>query len=129
MPRIKYTKENEGLSLKQRAFVDETIRTRDPTVAAREVYDISGRNARTTATSIASENLTKPLIISAIEKRLKEKRLFFGDVVKSFKRNIVQDQDLNVSQHAIDSYMKITGNWQDNNNAKTQTQVAIIIDR
>src|SRR5262245_17720779 len=53
----------DGLTLKQRRFVAEYVRTGNGTQAALTAYDTTDTN---TARSIASENLTKPALQTAV---------------------------------------------------------------
>ena len=71
------------LTLKQRAFIKETIETRNPTEAARRVYNIGSKGGKTdknsianTSHAIASENLQKPTIKEKIEKYLPDELIF-----------------------------------------------------
>lgn len=67
------TKEKKPrLTKKQRGFVKDYIETGSGVVAARNNYDVANDN---TARAIASENLTKPIIVNAIEDALPDELL------------------------------------------------------
>lgn len=62
------------MTLKEKAFIQETAKTLNPTKAVERVYDIGGKGgsktkaqAKSTATSMANENLTKPDIKEAMK--------------------------------------------------------------
>lgn len=57
----------DDLTPKQKRFVKDYLDTGNGTEAALNNYDIQGRNKENIAASIASENLTKPNIVKAIE--------------------------------------------------------------
>ena len=125
MPAIKGNK----LTFKQRRFIDKLIETNNPTEAARQTYNIAGKYPIQVAGQIGKENLGKPLIRREIENRLESSGLQFNDVITSFKRNIKQNKELNVSQNAIDSYFKITGHLNNKDNADTGVKIGIIIEK
>jgi len=56
------------LTIKQRRFVDEVVKSWNATEAASKVYKTKNR---TTACSVWNENLRKPLIKASIEERVK----------------------------------------------------------
>ena len=64
-------KKRDKLTLKQKGFIDEVVKTRDPTQSILKVYDVKNRN-RVTASSMARENLNKPLIKQTIDQLLIE---------------------------------------------------------
>ena len=55
------------LTVKQKMFVNEYLKTKNGTAAAMRVYDVKNKN---TAKVIASQNLTKTNIMESIEKSL-----------------------------------------------------------
>ncbi len=65
-------KKKRRLSKKQRGFIKDYIATGNGTQAALENYDVTTTHS---ATVIASENLTKPEIINAIEAALSDELL------------------------------------------------------
>jgi len=71
------------MTLKEKAFIKETIATRNPTEAVRRVYNLGSKGgsktrkqAHKTAASIASENLAKPDIREKIEQYLPDDLIF-----------------------------------------------------
>ena len=84
------------MTLKQKAFIKETIATGNPTEAVRRVYNIGSKGgsktkeqARKTATAIGLENLAKPSIREKIEKYLPDDLIFksLQDDIKQKPRN------------------------------------------
>lgn len=59
------------LTKKQRGFVKDYAETENGTQAALKNYDIESSNPENVAKAIATENLTKPAIIAALESRRK----------------------------------------------------------
>ena len=88
-----------GLSLKQRVFIEKTIETLNPTEAAVQAYDV---NNRRTATAIATENLAKPTIRQEILKRMEERGLNVDTITSIHKRNIKQSKNYAASNTALD---------------------------
>jgi len=97
MPRKK-------LTLKQKAFVERTIETLNPTQAIREVYQLGSRGGRqeSTAGAMAVENLNKPSIRQEILKRMEEKGLTGNTIATIHKRNIKQSKNYAASNTALD---------------------------
>lgn len=61
------------ITLKQDKFVNETLKTLNPTAGALAAYDIGsrgGKDIQGIARAIASENLTKPAVQKAFQERL-----------------------------------------------------------
>lgn len=108
-PRI-YRATGTPLSIKQTNFVKHFLQSGDATKAALKAYP-NAKNANS-AKAIGTENLTKPIVISEIERLMAEQGLSLNEVVQTHARNIKQDNDLSVSQRAIDSYYKVTGRYQ-----------------
>lgn len=61
------TKKLPKLTKKQREFVDRYVATGNGQESALKVYDIESKDPENVARSIATENLTKPAIIAAVE--------------------------------------------------------------
>lgn len=59
------------LTKKQRGFVKDYLETENGTQAALKNYDIESSNPENVAKAIATENLTKPAIIAALESERK----------------------------------------------------------
>lgn len=66
---VKKKKKQRQLTIKQRKFVDEVVKSWNATEAASKVYKVKNR---TTASAIGTENLWKPLIKASIEDRLRD---------------------------------------------------------
>ena len=96
------------LSLKQKIFVKETVRTLNPTEAARIAY-----NAKKDQTSrvIASENLAKPYLREAIEERLEEAGITDDLLFSEHKKVIIQSKHLPSKNGAIDMAYKLKGSY------------------
>ena len=69
----------QSLTLKQNNFIEETIRTLNPTLAVRKSYDLGSKGGSktlkqrdNTASAIASENLRKPHIVEELKKAQEE---------------------------------------------------------
>ena len=119
-PPRTYRATGTPLTLKQTRFIKHFIESGDATKAAQKAYpNAVSHNA------IASENLSKPTVISEIERRLEAQGLDLDVVLRTHKRNITQDKDLSVSQRAIDSYYKVTGRY---NNEQAPQRVQFIIN-
>lgn len=73
------------LTVKQAAWVEETIETLNPTEAVRRVYKVKSNNV---AKSISHENLTKPYLREALEERMREIGPDNKLVAIALKRNI-----------------------------------------
>jgi phage terminase small subunit len=69
-------------------------------------YQVSTRHA---ARAIASENLTKPVVISEIERLFAEQGMELSDVVKIHKRNMTQSKHLPTSQRALETWYEMSG--------------------
>jgi len=68
-------KKKARLTKKQQEFIAEYIKTGNGQQAALKTYDIQSNDPENVARSIASENLTKPNIISAIDKAMDDEFL------------------------------------------------------
>lgn len=111
-------------TIKQRKFIEEYVKTGN---GAQSVLK-AGYNTLSNPSSQAVENLKKPYIKEAIQKLLAEKGLEISTVVKHHKRNIEQENNLNVSQTAIADYYKITGLLDNNKENQSLTNIAFIIE-
>jgi len=107
------------LTLKQKKFVKITAKTLNPTEGAKQAYNLKGKTGLkdkhkqiTLATTIASENMTKPDIVKAIEQEIDD--LFEKDELKPIqihKRNMAQNKNIPASNQALDMYYKIKGKY------------------
>ena len=96
------------LTIKQKAFVDETIKTKNPTEAVRRVYNLGGKKGthlENTARSIASENLTKPNILLEFQKRLA--KIDDTKIIDKWYEWALEDKDKRVSLEAGKEIMKL----------------------
>jgi hypothetical protein len=64
--RIKRGSKSNRLTKKQQIFIDEYLKTENGTQSALKAYDV---NNKKTAQAIASENLSKPLVIEVIQEK------------------------------------------------------------
>ncbi|OGG39123.1 hypothetical protein A3I34_02825 [Candidatus Jorgensenbacteria bacterium RIFCSPLOWO2_02_FULL_45_12] len=94
------------LTIKQNRWVEETVKTLNPTEAVRRVYNTKNDDV---AKSIAYENLTKPYLKNAVENELKRLGLNEKEIAKIHKRNIEQSENISASNTALDIYFKLTG--------------------
>jgi phage terminase small subunit len=102
------------LTLKQKLFCEAYIETLGNATEAviRAGYDVKSKNGhlnRTTAKSIASENLTKPYICDYIKSLLDKSGLNNQNVGIQLNFLINQLTDLSVKARAIEIYYKTTG--------------------
>lgn len=102
MPKLK------ELSLKQKVFIDKTLETLSPTEGAMVAYDVK---KRTTASAIATENLSKPTIREEILRRLEEKEVNVDTSVGTLKRNIKQSKNYAASNTALDMFFNLTESY------------------
>lgn len=106
------------LTLKQKKFVRETIKTTNPTEAVRRTYNLAGKEGNNTkeqqttiATTIASKNMTNVDIQREFREVLaqeipKDKRGML------LKRNAEQSKNIPASNQAIDMMIKVEGDYQ-----------------
>ena|SRR3990167_3921945 len=97
---------NNGLTIKQDRFIDETIRTANPTEAAVLVYNVKDRIV---GNSVASENLRKPLIQEELKQRMIDNGVNADFLIQKHKRNTSQASNLAASNTALDMFYKILG--------------------
>ncbi len=81
------------LTVKQKLFVNEYIKTKNGTKAAMRVYDVKNKN---TAKVIASQNLTKTNIRESIEKCLQAQ----GYNPRSSVQTLIEIQDMPSNKHS-----------------------------
>jgi len=99
------------LNSKQKLFCDKYLNSRGDSISAVEGagYKIGGN--RKLASSIASENLTKPNICAYLNLKLKESGLDDEFIDKQLLFLINQYSDLRVKLSAIDTYYKLKGRY------------------
>lgn len=103
------------LTIKQKGFVKETIKTKNPTEAVRRIYDIGSKGGskekkqfEQTARAIASQNLTKPVIQKSIEELLEQEGITKKEIVKVMK-GLLHSTDKRVQIQVLDQLHKILG--------------------
>src|SRR3990167_1576500 len=103
---------NDKLTYKQKAFVNEFLKTKNATASAMNVYDVKNR---TVAKSIGAENLSKPAIREAIESILQSSGYDPRTSVEALIEN--QERGKGVKATASDSIrasellLKMSGNF------------------
>lgn len=106
-----------NLTRKQRNFVNEVAQTGNATQAALKVYDT---DSYMTAANIASENLNKPKIISALEEALPDELLAKIHVEGLYATKpiynsegdlVAEDADFNARHKYLDSAYKLKGRY------------------
>ena len=120
----KTTQKPRKLSLKQRGFIDDLIKTKNGTQSALNNYNTTNEN---TAGVIASENIRKPIIRNELERRLRKNGLKLDDIILTHRRNLLQSKQLSVSQTAVQDGYKLYGIYKQGEE-KSQIQVAFIIN-
>lgn len=113
------------LTAKQQRFTEEYIKTLNGTESASIAYDASNRD---TARSIATENLSKPLIREAIAKQLQENGIEMQEIYSTHKRNMLQQENLPTSQKAVSDFYEILGMKGDRAQEAQQKNIAIIVN-
>ena len=94
----KSTKKQRPLTIKQRKFIDEVIKSWNATEAASKVYKTKNRH---TAQAIWWENLSKPMIKSEIEDRLQKAKNKIYHLMETAEKEEVQ---LRAAQDIIDRW-------------------------
>lgn len=108
MSRIPSKHTINGLTFKQKAFIDGVLETMNPTEAAARAYKIK---KRTTATAIGHENLQKPYIRNALLKAMEEKGISEVMLVKEHKKIVTQDKNLPAKNTALDMMYRLRGDY------------------
>lgn len=98
------TPRNGELTIKQRKFVAETIKTGNPTRAILNVYDTVKQDV---ARSMASENLAKPSIKEAIEEGLRVAGLTPDSVFNTLKANMIAGEKVKATASDSNTAAKI----------------------
>jgi phage terminase small subunit len=102
---------NYELNFKQKLFCDGYLNSKGDSISAVESAGYKIGNNRKLASSIASENLTKPNICAYLNLKLKESGLDDEFVDKQLLFLVNQYSDLKVKLSAIDTYYKIKGRY------------------
>jgi phage terminase small subunit len=89
-------KKPRELTIKQRKFIDEVVKTGNATESANKVYKTKNRH---TAQVIGGENLSKPVIKQAIEDRLKVAKDMIYTIATTSEKD---DTKLRACQDIID---------------------------
>ncbi|MCL4384182.1 terminase small subunit [Patescibacteria group bacterium] len=105
---------NYELNLKQKLFCDGYLKTKGDSISAVEGAGYKVNGNRKLASSIASENLTKPNICAYLNLKLKEYGFDDGFVEKQLLFLINQFSNLRVKLSAIDTYYKLKGKYAPN---------------
>ena len=104
------------------AYVGNDKETRlNGTKSALKAYNVK---KNTTASSISTENLTKPLVRESIERALENSGLTDDVVTTIHTRNMKQSKHLSVSQQAVRDYYKLKYG---NNTQGSKLNVAFVI--
>lgn len=90
MPKVRRTKANHGMSLKQRKFADEYLRTGSEKLAAEKAYNVQGP----TASSIGCENLAKPVISDYVQTQLRMQDITPEFVIQRIAEETKDDNSL-----------------------------------
>ena len=99
-------KSKKRLTLKQARWVEETVKTLNPTEAARRVYKVKNSSV---AKVIAHENLTKPYLQEALGERLRGLGLDDERIAAIHRRNLEQSENISASNTALDMLYKLSG--------------------
>lgn len=126
MSATKPKSHRKELTGKQLAFVKQYVKTNgNGTKAALASYNTDDQ---ITAKAIASENLTKPYILTEIHKQFQRVGLSIDDVLSVHKRNLMQDTNLKVSQTAVGDYYKVTKMIGSEGKDASNVNIAIVIE-
>lgn len=90
------------LTKKEKGFVKDYLETGNGTLAAKNNYDVKNDN---TAAAIASENLTKPKIINALQEAFPDDELF------TLHREGLYEEDLSIRHRYLDTAYKLKGSY------------------
>lgn len=114
-------------TLKQRLFAEEYVKNNgNASQAAIKVYrDMKTENI---ARSMGSENLTKPVIRAEIHRLLEQNGVVIDDIVKTHRRNMLQNKHLPTSQNAVRDFYDILG-VRKSVEDKSSVQIALIIEK
>lgn len=107
-------KKNYQLNFKQKLFCDHYLRSKGDSISAVEAAGYKVNGNRKLASSIASENLTKPNICAYLNLKLKENGLDDEFIDKQLLFLVNQYSDLRVKLSAIDTYYKLRGKYAPN---------------
>lgn len=111
---IKFTGLDEKdyqINLKQKLFCDKYLNSKGDSISAVESAGYKINDNKRLASSIASENLTKPNICAYLNLKLKESGLDDEFVDKQLLFLVNQYSDLRVKLSAIDTYYKLKGRY------------------
>lgn len=104
-------KKDYQINLKQKLFCDIYLSSKGSSISAVENSGYKVNGNRKLASSIASENLTKPNICAYLNLKLKENGLDDELIDKQLLFLINQYSDLRVKLSAIDTYYKLRGKY------------------
>ena len=109
--------------IKNKLFVREYVSNGQN--GAKAYLKINPNASPTTATVNASKKLLNTDIQRDITELLQDNGLNIRDIVKTHKRNMLQDKQLSVSQSAVDTGYKLYGHL-NNKDDGTKTNIAIV---
>lgn len=112
------TDRKQKLTPKEKAFAHNFVETLNGTESARRVYDVSSDKS---AGVIASQNLGKLRVREEIAHLMERNGVNIDDVLNIHKRNMLQADNLPVSQKAVADFYTILGVAEQ----KTESKVAI----
>lgn len=107
------------LTKKEKGFVKDYLKTGNGTTAVLNNYDTDNKNA---AAAIASENLTKPKILSALEEAFPDSELF------KLHREGLYDDDLYVRHKYLDTAYKMKGSYAPEKTENKSVNLSLNID-
>ena len=106
---------NRKLTLRQKGFIEDVIKTKNPTEAARRNYNLGSKGGSKTkkaldytANAIATENLRKPLIVRELEK-VGLTRKFLSEELSENMRLSKESEDYRAHLKGIELGMKAFG--------------------
>ena len=94
------------ITKKQRDFVEEYVKTGNGAKSALKTYDTDDYK---TAQSIATENLSKPVVVMSIQERLEAGGIGDSVLVREHKKILLQDKDLSNKTKGIELAYKLKG--------------------
>ena len=108
MPKVKEQK----LTMKEKGFVQDLIKTKNPAEAVRRNYDLGsqgGKQHNNTAYNIASTNLSKPKIQKELKRVLKKHDLTEDYLIDKLKESIDKGVNESARNKSIETGLKLHG--------------------
>lgn len=120
------TKPRKRLSVKQQIFAEEFVKSRgNGTKSALAAYETTDP---VVASSIATENLNKPLVRLEILHLLKQNQIDLGEILGIHRRNMLQEQHLPTSQKAVGDFYEILG-LKSQDKPSNEVKIAFVIEK